>query len=93
MLLTVRYPTKEKDPTKTTHQHLIREAQLQPVRIVRQPCGKGAASNRYTYIGVYVAPADAQYALDGMMREVIDRKANPHFKPKALYWDDDTATV
>lgn len=94
MLLNIRYQITEVERVgEYTSQHLQRDAQLRPIRIVREPCGKGAAANRFRYYGIFTAPSDAAHTVDGMMRGHIVREVNPHFKPKALYWDGNTALV
>jgi len=94
MLLNVRYTTNEEEQVSPgVSRYIQRDARLQPLRIIRRPCGEGAAAKRFTYTAIYAAPADARYALNGELKELINRKTNPQFKPNALYWDGDMAIV
>ena len=88
MKLKVKYATKErKYLSPTTYQNLAQEAELEPVRFIRQPCGShGAAAKRYYYSADFVAPDDAEFVHDGLIRENVNRKTNPGFNPKKIEW-------
>jgi len=89
MKMKIRYSTKErKYITPGTYQHVSAAAELEPTIIYRRPCGSGEASRRFYYTGIFPAPGDAQFAYDGMIHAPINRKENPHFRPKKLEWDD-----
>ncbi len=62
MKLKVRYATKERKwLSETTYQPKSKDAELSPVRIMRSPCGSGAAANRYRYQADFEAPKDAAF--------------------------------
>ena len=88
MKLKVKYATKErKYLSPTTYQNLAKEAELEPVRFIRQPCGShGAAANRYYYSAYFVAPDDAEFVHDGLICENVNRKTNPRFNLKKIEW-------
>ena len=94
MKLNINYPTTErKQLSAVSYSHVRKDADLEPVRIIRTPCGTGAAANRYYYSGVFVAPEDAEYVIDGTIRANIFRKQNPHFNPKILNWVGNVAVI
>ena len=94
MNLKIIYATNErKRHTKVTFSFIERQAELSPIRIVRSPCGSGAASNRYYYQADFVAPADAAFAFCGVIRTNIWRKLNPQFNPKRLCWIGNVAEL
>lgn len=89
MKLTVTYMTKEKYwHTEHTYSHFQKTIEIEPLKIIRNPCGEGCAGKRYYYDAVFVAPDDAEWiGQDGLMREHIQRSKNPQFKPKKLKFD------
>jgi len=95
MLLKFSYPTKETVSKGTGwYSHVYREAELQPVRIIRFPKDKNnGRNNRYYYEADYVAPPDAEslFIREGLTRRYIDRKVNPHFNPKKIIWNGNIA--
>lgn len=94
MKLKVRYATKERKwLSETTYQPKSKDAELSPVRIMRSPCGSGAAANRYRYQADFEAPKDAAFSHGGLMRTNIERKWNPKFNPKKLQWDGDVCNT
>lgn len=94
MKLHVSYPTTErKQLSAATYTHVRKNAELVAVKILRSPCGTGAAANRYYYEGQFVAPDDAEYVYDGLIRTNIFRNENPHFKPKLLNWVGNVAVI
>ena len=94
MPILVRYPTKQrKYISECVYQHVSKDAVLEPVKIIRFPCGTGAAAKRYFYQGYFIAPPDAEFARDGVIRENINRKRNPKFNPKKLIFVNDVWTA
>ncbi len=94
MKLRIRYATVERKwLSDGCYQNVMADAELEPIHIERTPCGIGAAANRYTYRGVFYAPADAEFLrpneVDGIIDARIDRKENPLFKPNDILWQDD----
>lgn len=83
MKLNVRYATKEKQwHSSSTYSNITKDAELEPIKILRRPCGTGAASNRFYYQAVFVAPDDAESYGYSTITENIIRHKNKHFKPK-----------
>ena len=70
----------------------MKYAELEPVQFFRSPCGSGAAANRYYYYADFIAPDDAKFVNNGLIRENINRKLNPGFKPKKFEWDGNKAS-
>jgi hypothetical protein len=94
MKLKIRYATKERTyVTEHTYRPVDKAAELTPVRIVRFPCGTGAAASRYYYSADFSAPDDAFVVHNGLMRTQIVRKLNPHFDPKKLEWTGDVCNT
>lgn len=88
MKLKIRYETKEKIYSGSgVYQHVIAYTELEPVRIMRYPCGTGAAANRYYYEAQFLAPDDAEFVDEGVIRAAINRKLNPFFNPKKLVFE------
>jgi len=78
----IQYPTKErKYLSRHTYQNVHKTADLKPIKIIRHPCGTGAAASRYYYEAVFHAPIDAEFVYRDTIRANINRKANPKFKP------------
>ena len=72
--------------------------EVEPIKIVRSPCGSGAAAKRYTYQAVFIGFGDMLNCLNKSVageevRENISRKLNPKFNPKKLNWDGNVATI
>jgi hypothetical protein len=89
MNLKIAYATKERKYITTyTYQNIYKSVTLEPVRILRRPCGRNAL-NRFFYEAEFVAPDDAEFVNNGKIRENINRRLNPHFKPQKLIWDGD----
>lgn len=87
MKLKIRYATSErKYLSANTYQHVVKDVELEPVKILRTPCGVGAAAARYYYRGYFHAPDDAEFVSCGLIDACIVRHLNPHFKPKQLEW-------
>jgi len=81
--LTVQYPTTEKEwHSPSVYSPIYKAVELEPVAIIRSPCGRGAASSRYRYSAICGAPDDASLTHDGCITASIDRKLNAHFNPK-----------
>lgn len=94
MKLKVQYPTTQRHYiSKATFQHVSREAELEPFRIIRRPCGTGAAASRYYYFADFPAPKDAAFVYDGYIREPINRRQNPHFDPKKFTFSEDVCRL
>ena len=94
MKLKVRYATKERNYIRPgMYQNVSKDAELKPVRVLRQPCGTGAAANRYYYQADFIAPEDAEFVRDGLIRENVNRKTNPQFNPKKLDWVGNIASI
>jgi hypothetical protein len=94
MKLKARYATKERNYIRPgVYQNISKDAELEPVRILRQSCGTGAAANRYFYVAYFVAPEDAEFVHDGLIRENVNRKTNPRFNPKELDWVGNIASI
>jgi len=72
---------------------VLRDVELEPVKIVRTQCGIGAAENRYFYRGYFPAPIDAEFVTDGLINVNIVRKLNPQFKPKTLDWANNICLI
>lgn len=90
MKLKIRYTTKERRwISASTFQNISKDAELEPVRIIRTPCGRDAAANRYYYDAIFSAPDDAEriVVVNGKIRVNINRKYNPQFNPKKLKWE------
>lgn len=48
MKLTVTYMTKEKHwHTEHSYSHFQKTIEIEPLKIIRNPCGKGCAGKRY----------------------------------------------
>lgn len=86
MKLKIKYATKErKSLGPHSYQNVCKEVELEPVRILRNPCGRrGSAVDRYYYQADFTAPNDAEFVRDGLIRANIDRKSNPQFVPKKM---------
>lgn len=91
MKLKIRYATKERKYISAhVFQNVGRDAELEPVRILRRPCGSGSAANRYYYQADFLAPEDAEFAYNGLIRENVNRITNPGFDPKKITWAGNT---
>ena len=89
-VLTVVYATKErKYHSACTYSNVQKTIEVCPAKIVRRPCGQGAAAHRYYYECLFAAPDDAEFAWNGLVRSNIVRSMNPGFKPKDLSWAGD----
>lgn len=85
MKLRIKYPTKEREYiNQYAYRNVHKDVELEAVRVVRYPCGRGAAAIRYHYSAHFPAPDDAEFAHNGMIQANINRRANPHFNPKKL---------
>lgn len=85
MKLRIKYPTKERDYiSQHAYRYVYKDAELEAVRVVRCPCGRGAAANRYYFTAHFNAPDDAEFAFNGIIQANINRRANPHFNPNKL---------
>lgn len=94
MKLNISYPTKDRNYiTPGTFKFVSKDAELEPVRIYRSPCGTGTAANRYYYQAEFLAPSDAEFVRDGKIRVNIKRDINPFFKPKELMWEGNIAEI
>lgn len=92
MKLKVVYSTnKKKLLSLGKFQFVEKQAELTPIRIIRIPCGIGAASKRYYYQADFFAPNDSAFAHYGTIRVNIQRKLNPHFNPKNFNWNGNVA--
>lgn len=96
MMLTVSYATKEKVfVTAHTYHHVYKRAELKPIAINRIIAARTKKGNRYYYDGVFDAPHDADFSVDYDGKKVIYcnifRKLNPHFNPKKLAFNGNTA--
>lgn len=82
--LLVQYCTNEKiNRTDSTYQLKSKVIEIKPLKITRTPCGDyGEAKHRYFYQAVFNAPDDAAFPHNGVIRDNINRKMNPKFKPK-----------
>jgi len=89
MKLRIKYTIKQRDyKSDHVYSHVVKDAELKPVRIIRYSCGTGAAANRYHYQADFKAPSDAAFDYDGLMRMAVIRKLNPQFKPSKLEFED-----
>lgn len=94
MKLAITYGTKERiSITKNTYQNIEKDAELPPVAIYRFACGTGAAANRYYYEADFIAPDDAEFSINGLIRVNIIRKKNPKFNPKDYSWEGQKALI
>lgn len=85
MKLKIRYATKERKwLSASTFQNISKDAELEPISIIRIPCGRGAAANRYHYRADFIAPEDAECVFNGKISVGINRKQNPNFNPKKI---------
>ena len=83
----VSYTTKERKKVgKATYMFFNATKNLELVALYRLPCGTGAAAKRYKYEGDFIAPEDADFTMDGVIRCNINRKDNPKFNPKNFEW-------
>ena len=88
MKLRIRYATKERKYLNShTYQNVSKDVELMPVRVIRHPCGTGAAAKRYYYQADFHAPDDAEFVHNGLIRENVNRKMNPLFDPKKLRFE------
>lgn len=80
-LLYVEYFTSEHVPVGSGYTLVSKWVWLEPIRIYRRHyCDRG----RYEYHGVFNAPDDAEFVVEGRMSCRILRKHNPRFKPAEL---------
>ena len=94
LMLNISYATKtRKYVSSHMYQNISVDATLRPVRIIRTPCGSGAAAHRYYYSAQFPAPDDAEFILDGLINENINRKMNPHFNPKKINWEGNASST
>jgi hypothetical protein len=94
MKIKICYATKlRRYSSKNTYQNVFSYAELTPVKISRRPCGSGCAANRFYYVGIFEAPDDANFVSNGLITENINRKTNPHFRPKDFNWIGNVAVV
>ena len=95
MLLKFSYPTKETVSKGVGwYSHVYKESEQHVVRLLRFPSDKNNGSNnRYYYEADYIAPDDAEplFTCDGLTRQYVDRKVNPHFNPKKIVWNGNIA--
>lgn len=96
--VTVMVMVERVDLSPVTHTFRRDSFEVRPFKIIRTPCGRGAAAKRYTYRARFIG-------LDGMIdlieqslegretEENINRKRNPRFNPKKLNWDGNVALV
>lgn len=85
MKLNVRYATKERKwHSVHTFSNVVKDAELEPIKITRIPCGNGNAANRFYYQAIFIAPDDAESYGHPTITENIIRNKNKHFKPKDL---------
>lgn len=89
MKIIIRYATKDrKYITKHSYQNVSKEVELEPVRVIRYPCGsKGASVHRFYYQADFHAPSDAEFVTNGLIRANIVRKTNPKFDPKKIKFE------
>jgi hypothetical protein len=80
----------------TIYQYEYRRFEIQPVQLLRQPCGIGAASTRYHYAALFIPPDVAlvepgSLSLDGngLASAPINRRLNPYFKAPREGWIKD----
>lgn len=94
MKLIIRYPTKERNYlSECTYQNISKIAELEAIRIIRIPCGRGKSATRYYYRAVLKAPDDAEFVCDGTITKNISRNLNKKFDPKKLDWAGNFAEV
>ena len=94
MKLIVSYPTSEREyRTPCTYSYVYKQIEIEPVKILRSPCGIGRAANRYYYQAMFVAPDDAEFVHDGLITENIDRGLNKHFNPKNFVFVNNVAVL
>jgi len=92
--ININYSTEEKHyKNSNAFQYVGKEAELEPVRIIRYPCGRGAAASRYYYTAVFASPDDARFVYNGELRENINRKKNPKFNPKNYVFINNVAKL
>lgn len=94
MRLNIRYATKEKFwHSPNTFSNVAREASLEPIKIIRRPCGSGKAANRYYYQAVFMAPDDAESYGYPTITENINRAKNKQFKPKDFIFINNVCVI
>ena len=92
VMINITYDTTEKQmKSEVTFSYVRASTRLELLRIIRSKCGSGAASKRFRYEGVFVAPKDAIFARNGEIRVNIARKLNPQFNPKDYVFIGDVA--
>ena len=72
--------------------------EVKPIKIIRSPCGSGAAAKRYHYEAVFIGFGDMLNCLNKSVvgEEVIEnisRKLNHKFNPKKLNWNGNVAII
>ena len=95
MKIKIQYATKERIwHSSHTYSNVMKEVELEPIHIIRYPCGSvGEAKNRFYYSGVFIAPDDAEFVTNGTIQENIFRKTNPKFNPKKLNFNGRTCEL
>lgn len=91
----VQYLINERvNETKNTFQLKSKFIEVTPLKITRSSCGYyGQAKHRYFYQAIFNAPSDAAFPHDGIIRDNIDRKMNPKFKPKDFVFINDVCDL
>jgi hypothetical protein len=93
MHISVTYPTLERRYiNRYVFQHVTKDITVDPLKVIRHPCGIGADSKRYYYEVIYKAQEDAAFVHDGSCRTYVNRKRNPQFNPKKLEFVDNVWT-
>ena len=94
MKLNIKYATKEKIWHSTnTFSNVAKYAELEPIKIIRRPCGTGKAASRYYYQAVFIAPDDAETYAYPTITENINRIYNKQFKPKDFIFINNVCVI
>ena len=96
MKLLIQYLTKERVyHSENMYSHVSAFAQVDATRIDRYSlCKRGSCPQRYVYSATFKAPDDAEFqSSDGRLSCTINRRSNPHFKPKKLIFVRDQCVL
>jgi hypothetical protein len=91
MKLSVPIRTGDRPAGQTGLQFELKMVEIEPIGLIRKPCGKGESAKRFTYGAVFIAPNEALYsngksAAGTVIAGVIDRKVNAGWKPPTQGW-------
>lgn len=90
--LNVSCYVEQKQSTPTTHTFRSERFEVEPLAIIRTPCGRGRATQRYHYTVVFKAPLGTIDVLGADIsgresRATIVRRDNPDWWPPRDGWD------